>query len=84
MSISDLIKSEPSLDADGLITIYNIQTGEVVAQYEGLEIHKTLLQAEIWKKERQALLEMTNSLDQHPESYEGPCLCRLCCSYESE
>jgi hypothetical protein len=40
-----------------------------------------LKKAFMWKKERQALLEMTRLLDEHPEGYEGPCLCKLCCSY---
>ena len=26
-------------------------------------------------------LEATRDEDEHPEDYEGPCLCRLCCSY---
>ena len=26
-------------------------------------------------------LEETRNEDEHPEGYEGPCLCRLCCSY---
>lgn len=43
-----------------------------------------LLQAEMWKRERQALLEMTGLMDEHPEGYEGPCLCQLCCSYEAD
>lgn len=42
-------------------------------------LEQKLLQADMWKKERQALLEMTNMLDEHPEGYEGPCLCKLCC-----
>lgn len=43
-------------------------------------LERKLLQANMWKIERQALLEMTNMLDEHPEGYEGPCLCKLCCS----
>jgi hypothetical protein len=27
------------------------------------------------------LLELTEKLDKHPEGYDGPCLCRLCRSY---
>ncbi|KKN74462.1 hypothetical protein LCGC14_0390820 [marine sediment metagenome] len=27
------------------------------------------------------LLELSESLDEHPEGYEGPCLCKLCRSY---
>lgn len=33
------------------------------------------------KKERDELLEMTRKLDEHPEGYDGPCLCKLCMSY---
>jgi len=75
MTLADLIKSGPSLEADGIITVYEIGTGKVVAQYEGLEIHNKLLQADIWRKEREALLQMTNTLDEHPEGYEGGLAC---------
>lgn len=27
------------------------------------------------------LLEITMHLDEHPEGYEGPCLCKTCTSY---
>ena len=27
------------------------------------------------------LLEMTMEEDEHPEDYDGPRMCRLCCSY---
>ena len=39
MSLSNLIKPGPPLEADGMITIFEIETGKVVAQYEGLEVH---------------------------------------------
>lgn len=32
-------------------------------------------------KRYKQLLRMTNKVDEHPEEYNGPCLCRLCCSY---
>jgi hypothetical protein len=81
MILAELIKPGIPLEADGMIDVYKIETGKVIAQYEGLEVHRKLLQANMWKKERQALLEMTRLLDEHPEGYEGPCLCKLCCSY---
>lgn len=31
--------------------------------------------------QRDALLAMTEELDEHPEGYDGPCLCKLCKSY---
>ncbi len=34
-----------------------------------------------WKQERDALLDMTKLLDEHPEGYDGPCMCKLCLSY---
>ncbi len=34
-----------------------------------------------WKAERNMLIEMTRKLDEHPEGYDGPCLCKLCMSY---
>jgi FtsZ-binding cell division protein ZapB len=33
------------------------------------------------QKTNDDFLKMTSSLDEHPEGYEGPCLCRLCMSY---
>jgi hypothetical protein len=32
---------------------------------------------EAWKR----LLELTRMLDEHPDGYDGPCECKLCCSY---
>ena len=32
--------SKPTLEADGIISVYEIETGDVVAQYEGLAIHR--------------------------------------------
>lgn len=32
-----------SLEADGMITIYDIETGVVIAKYEGLEVHEAML-----------------------------------------
>ena len=29
----------------------------------------------------QTLLKLTMELDEHPEDYDGPCLCKLCASY---
>jgi hypothetical protein len=34
-----------------------------------------------WQIERDQLLEMTRSLDEHPEDYDGPCACQLCRTY---
>lgn len=27
------------------------------------------------------LLRMTMNEEEHPEDYDGPCMCKLCCSY---
>lgn len=42
MTLLDLIKPGPPLDADGVITVYEIESGKVVAEYEGLEVHEKL------------------------------------------
>jgi hypothetical protein len=42
---------------------------------------KDALKLDQVKRERDALLAMTRNLDVHPEGYDGPCECRLCCSY---
>lgn len=31
--------------------------------------------------ERDTLYEKTREADEHPEDFEWPCLCQLCCSY---
>lgn len=31
--------------------------------------------------ERDQLLRLTRLLDEHPAGYDGPCECKLCCSY---
>jgi hypothetical protein len=36
---------------------------------------------DMWKGERNQLLDMTMMLDEHPEGYDGACLCKLCQSY---
>jgi hypothetical protein len=40
--------------------------------------------ADIVTAERDALLAMTRSLDEHPEGYEGPCECKTCMSYATD
>jgi broad specificity phosphatase PhoE len=50
-------------------------------QYERIETHEKILRSEM---REEALLRMTATLDEHPEGYEGPCLCKLCCSYSGE
>lgn len=39
-----------NLEADGLITVYDIETGTVIAQYEGLEVHAAMLEYRAAKK----------------------------------
>lgn len=36
------IKPKESLEADGSITVYSLESGRVVAQYEGLEVHEAM------------------------------------------
>ncbi len=33
------------------------------------------------RKEQDDLIETTQSQEEHPEWYDQPCLCQLCCSY---
>ncbi len=33
------------------------------------------------EEENAGLLKLTELLDEHPEGYDGPCLCKLCMSY---
>jgi len=43
------------------------------------------LQAEIDRltAENESLLNLSAGLDEHPENYDGPCMCKLCMSYAS-
>lgn len=34
-----------------------------------------------FESENKKLLELSENLDEHPEGYDGPCLCKLCKSY---
>ncbi len=36
------------------------------------------------KAERDALLKLTESLDEHPDDYDGPCWCKTCQSYAAD
>lgn len=31
--------------------------------------------------DRNDLLELSRLIKEHPEGYDGPCLCQMCCSY---
>jgi hypothetical protein len=42
MALPDLVTGP--LEADGTITVYEISSGQVVAEYEGLEVHNQLNQ----------------------------------------
>ena len=33
------------------------------------------------RAENEQLLGLSSSLDEHPEDYQGPCMCKLCMSY---
>lgn len=44
-----------TLEADGYITIYEIETGNVVAQYEGLGVHAAILELAILRRQVAAL-----------------------------
>lgn len=37
--------------------------------------------AEAVKRNEDELLDITQCLDEHPDGYDGPCLCAMCCSY---
>lgn len=33
------------------------------------------------RREREILFNKTKLVDEHPEDWDSPCLCQLCCSY---
>jgi hypothetical protein len=45
------------------------------------ELHAEKKISKIGMDNYTTLLERTMEVDEHPEDYEGPCLCKLCCSY---
>jgi len=48
---------DASLESDGCISVYEIETGNIVAQYEGLDVHRELvkLRAEVSRLETQII-----------------------------
>lgn len=44
-------------------------------------LRKTKVNIEQLEAENKQLLELSENLDEHPEGYDGPCLCKLCKSY---
>lgn len=38
-TLREIPRPEPMLEADGIVAIFDLNTGDVVAQYEGLEVH---------------------------------------------
>lgn len=49
---------------------------ELVAQVEGLRVEVAQL-----RTQNEQLLELSMGLEEHPEGYDGPCMCKLCMSY---
>ena len=45
MVLSELVKEEKCLDADGMITIYEIESGQTIIALEGLEIWEMIQSA---------------------------------------
>jgi hypothetical protein len=80
LQFSGIYKTAKEIPPRQLIDYY-LKGDQQERREAGNEILRRLEQAIIWKKEREMLLEMTSQLDEHPEGYEGPCLCELCCSY---
>ncbi len=46
--------------------------------------HAHIKDNEALATERDALLKLTESLDSHPDDYDGPCWCKTCQSYAAE
>lgn len=45
------------------------------------EIGKALKDRTNTHEEENALLKLTEGFDEHPDGYDGPCMCQLCQSY---
>lgn len=54
------------------------RTQEVIRLVEELNESQRIKELEADNRD---LLELSENLDEHPEGYEGPCLCMLCKSY---
>lgn len=55
--------------------------GEVKIFCVDMELFKLKEQNKELEVENKQLLELSENLDEHPEEYDGPCLCKLCKSY---
>lgn len=44
-----------TLEADGYITVYDIETAAVIAQYEGLDVHEAMLELPVLRRQIAAL-----------------------------
>lgn len=44
-------------------------------------VHQQQAELERLKLENGQLLDLTRELNEHPDDYDGPCLCKLCLSY---
>ena len=57
-----------------------LKAHEKIAALEA-EVERLREELQLFKKERNQLLGMTTKyFDEHPEDYDGPCLCKECCS----
>jgi len=48
------------------------------AEWKALEIN---IERANTKRFKNILIDLTITQEEHPEWYESPCLCQLCCSY---
>ncbi len=63
------ITNKESLEADGSITVYSLESGRVVAQYEGLEIHEAMQENASLREENDLLhAEITRLQKQYDET----------------
>ncbi len=70
------VSSPDDEGGDGPATALGKVEAAIRKEYAELEAGVKSLQ-----DENRQLLDLSRELDEHPEEYEGPCLCKLCASY---
>lgn len=65
-----------SEDGVGMVARWNRRVNQEADRLAALEAENGRL-----KRDVDGLVELTMELDEHPDGYDGPCMCKLCQSY---
>lgn len=68
-------------DLNKLIDLLKADKDTFEAEIEQLLAYKKMITSLSRGKSRDAFLDATALMEEHPKDYDGPCLCQLCSSY---